>query len=92
MKETLFKNLTKLISEISLLKDSDKANGKKVLTSVDDIVSQFNKGKYEDGPTELDLDENDLVRLKTMVDKIWEYAADKNVEVWPKPDIINKIG
>lgn len=92
LKADLFIKLKELHLQIQEVPTNNTAIGKKILYSVDEIVSQFNKGKQKIGPKDLDLNSDELTNLKDLVNDIWLVASKKNIEVWPKPDIVVKVG
>lgn len=92
LKQQLFEKLRIVTREFDGLNSDDKDQANRLLFMVEEIVSQFNKGKYDNGPKDLDLNEAELNSLKTKVDDIWEKARRENLEVRPKPDITFRIG
>ena len=92
MKADLFNRLKELKTAISNLPDKDKSDAKAILAEAAEITSQFNRGKYQHGPRELDLQGNDLVELTNIINEIWQTAAIKHLEVWPKPVIDTRKG
>jgi hypothetical protein len=91
MKDELFNDLEKLKDNIFRLKFDDKEKSKQILISVDEIVHKFNLGKNNSGSS-LDLNPDELIKLKDVVNVIWDHASKNKIEVWPKPDIVMKIG
>jgi hypothetical protein len=91
-KEALFKKLLVINSKILQLTIEDKSQAKKLLVDAADITDSFNKAKQPNGIKELDLNHHEIEQLKTILDQIWESAAANDIEVWPKPDIVTKIG
>ena len=92
MNEALFKRLTELKSAISALADDDKGDAKAILAEAAEIVHQFNRGKYQHGPEELDLNKKQLNELIRLIDDLWKAAASKKLDVWPKPEVDMRKG
>jgi hypothetical protein len=91
-KERLFDNLKKINSKIEKLGPRDKSQAKKLLVDAADITDNFNKAKHPNGIKELDLNDHEIEQLKTIINAIWESAAANEIEVWPMPDILTKVG
>ena len=92
MKENLFNRLKELKSAINGLGTDDKGDAKGILAEAAEVVHQFNRGKYQHGPEELDLNQKQLAELIRMIDEIWKIAEGKDLEVWPKPEIDMRKG
>ncbi len=91
MKGILFSKLEKIKKEISNLNQLEKDKAKKLLISADEIIDQFNKGKIKQD-SELDLNDNDLAKLKKVISEIWGSATVNNIEVWPKATVTERVG
>lgn len=92
MKQGLFARLKELKSALENLDNKDKGDAKGILAEAAEITFQFNRGKYQHGPEELDLHPKELGELSRLVNEIWAKAAEKNLNVWPKPEVDMRKG